>query len=303
MVETIETTRKFSINFPKAISEFQNAMKKFPVKQILYKIIFRGKGLEFDSYRVFENGDDGDLIDWKASLRANQLLARKYIEEKELNVYFLVDVSNSMLFGSGNKLKAEYAAEFVAALSHLVSTSGDRIGLVMFNDKIVKFLHPGSGRNQFALFMKFLADPNLYGGGFNLGKTIESVLKTVRSDYNVFIVVSDFIKVNSFSDERSMKIIGTKFETISVVIRDVLDEELPKTDYQFAIQDPYSNRQMILDPKIAAERYRENVALQKRILMALFKKSKIDSVEFLTKNSFASLLVAFLKRRSKRGRI
>ena len=86
-------------------------------------------------------------------------------------------------------------------------------------------------------------------------------------------------------------------------IRDVLDEELPKTDYQFAIQDPYSNRQMILDPKIAAERYRENVALQKRILMALFKKSKIDSVEFLTKNSFASLLVAFLKRRSKRGRI
>ncbi len=293
---------KFLLNFPKVIAEFENAMHKFPVKKILYKVIFRGRGLEFDSYRNFSPDDDASLIDWKASLRANSLLAKKYIEERELNIYFLVDVSNSMLFGSTDKLKAEFVAEFVVSLSHLVLGSGDKIGLVMFSDDVVKILRPSRGKNQFALFMKFLSDSSFYGGGFDLNKGIEHVLRMSNSPYTVFILVSDFIKTKKNS-ERELRLMGSKFETLAVMIRDPLDENLPKTKYQFSVQDPYSGRQMILDPDIAAKRYRKNVVRQKGMMKEIFKHSGIDLLELVTDKGIVIPLSGFLKQRAMGSRM
>ncbi|MBT3398341.1 DUF58 domain-containing protein [archaeon] len=288
---------KLMVNIPKVISEFENAMHRFPVKKVLYRAVFRGKGLEFDSYRGFEKGDNAELIDWKASLRSNNLLIKKYIEERNLGVYFLVDVSNSMLFGSGNKLKAEYAAELIAALSHLIIGAGDQVGLIMFSDKIVKILHPSNSKNQFALFAKFLSDSEFYGGGFDLDMAIDHVLKTVRSEYTVFIMVSDFIKVKKNVDLK-LRMLGSRFEVMSVMIRDQMDEHLPNIKHQFAVQDPYSGRQMILDPSIAAEKYREQVIRQKGMLKDLFRRANIDLLELNTTKPFAISVSSFLKGRA-----
>lgn len=291
---------KFLVNFPKKIAEFEAALHRFPVKKILYNVLFQGRGLEFDSYRDFSPSDDAELIDWRATLRANNLLAKKYIEERNLDIYFFVDVSNSMLFGSGNQLKAEYAAEFVVALSHLIVNSGDKIGLVMFSDDVVKVLHPAGSKNQFALFSKFLSDPTLYGGGFDLNKAVETVLKTVKSSYTVFIIVSDFIKTPKNS-EKALRLMGTRYETISVMVRDQMDENLPRTSYQFAVQDPYSGRQMVLDPAIAAEQYRKNVIRQKGMMKEIFQKSHIDLLELITDKPFAIPTASFLKIRAVGG--
>ncbi len=293
---------KFVLNFPRAIAEFENAMQKFPVKKILYKNIFRGKGLEFDSYRVFQPDDDASLIDWKATLRSNQILAKKYIEERELNVYFLVDVSNSMLFGSGDKLKAEYAAEFVASLAHLVLGSGDKIGLVMFSDEVVKILRPARTKNQFALFTKFLGDSSLYGGGFDINKAISHVLQTVKSPYTIFILVSDFIRTKKKSLD-DLRLMGSRFESLAVMIRDRFDEDLPDEGYQLAVQDPYSGKQMILDPGIAREKYRKNVIKQKLLIRDMMRKSRIDLLELITDKSFVISVSSFLRGRSMGSRI
>jgi uncharacterized protein (DUF58 family) len=290
------------LNFPRAIAEFENAMQKFPVKKILYKNLFRGKGLEFDSYRLFQPDDDASLIDWKATLRSNQIMARKYIEERELNVYFLVDVSNSMLFGSGDKLKAEYAAEFVASLSHLVLGSGDKIGLVMFNEDVVKILRPSRTKNQFALFTKFLGDSSLYGGGFDVDKAIEHVLRTVTSPYTVFILVSDFIRTKISSQEK-LKLMGTRFESLAIMVRDRLDENLPDANYQFAVQDPYTGKQMVLDPAIARDKYRENVVRQKAKIREMMRHSKMDMLEVITDKSFVVSVSGFLRARAMGSRI
>lgn len=292
---------KFAVDFPRAIAEFENAMQKFPVKKILYRNIFRGKGLEFDSYRDFEPDDDANLIDWRASLRANKIVARKYIEERELNVYFLVDVSNSMLFGSGDKLKAEYAAEAVASLAHLVLSAGDKIGLVMFNQEIVKFLQPARTKNQFALFTKFLSDSTLYGGGFDIEKAIRYVLGSVKAPYTIFVLVSDFIHTRRDCID-SLKLMGNRFESVAVMIRDRLDEDLPEGNYQFAVEDPYTGRQMILDPSIARDRYKENVFQQKKIIRQMCRDSRIDLLELLTDKKFVVTLTGFLKGRSRGGR-
>jgi len=291
---------KLVVNFPRKIAEFESALQRFPVKNIMYNVMFQGRGLEFDSYRDFSPSDDAGLIDWRATLRSNNLLAKKYVEERNLNIYFLVDVSNSMLFGSGNKLKAEYVAELVVALSHLIVNSGDKIGLVMFSDDVVKILHPSSGKNQFALFTKFLSDSSFYGGGFDLNNAIEYVLRSVKSSYTIFILVSDFIKTRKNS-EKTLRLMGARYETLAVMIRDQMDERLPETSYQFSVQDPYSGRQMVLDPTIAAERYRKNVIRQKGMMKEIFKKSKIDLLELTTDKSFAIPIASFLKARATGG--
>lgn len=291
---------KFKVDFPGVISQFENAMHRFPVKKLLYKAVFRGRGLEFDSYREFGPDDDSSMIDWKASLRANELLAKSYVEERNLNVYFILDVGNSMLFGSGNKLKSEYASELIIALSHLIINSGDRIGLVMFNDDVVKVLHPSNSKNQFALFANLLSDSNYYGGGFDLGNALEKTLKTVKSSYTVFVIVSDFIMTRKDSFKK-LNLMGNRFETIAIMIRDPFDESLPKTSYQFAIQDPYSNRQMILDPSVAGEKYEQSVARQKAALKEMFKNSRIDLLELDSSKPFSMKVASFLKARAMGG--
>jgi len=293
---------KLLVNFPKAISQFENAMHRFPVKKVLYKSVFRGKGLEFESYREYAPDDDANLIDWKASLRANELLAKQYVEERELNIYFLIDVSNSMLFGSSDKLKAEYAAEFIASLSHLITNSGDRVGLVMFADNVVKVLHPSASKNQFALITKFLSDSNFYGGGFGVTNAIDYVLKTVKSSYTVFILVSDFIRMKK-NDLKSLRMMGSKFETFAVMIRDEMDEDLSNINFQFSIQDPYSRRQMILDPSLVAESYKNSVAKQKALIKEMMKRSRIDFLELKTNRGFIIPLSGFLKARAVGARI
>ena len=292
---------KFVLNYARAISEVEGAMKSFPVKNILYSSVFRGRGIAFDSYRRFEQDDDSSMIDWKASLRSNSLLAKKYIEEKDLNVYFLVDVSNSMLFGSRKRLKAEFAAELVVALCHLVINSGERIGLVMFNEGVSKILHPSSGRNQFALIAKFLSESEFYGGDFNLNAAIEHVLRTVKDSYTVFVLVSDFISMSG-ATRRNVRLLGTKFETLAIMIRDPLDENLPRTKYQFAVQHPYSGKQMILDPEIAAEKYRQGVVRRKKIIKDIFKESRTDVLELMIDKPFAIPMTSFFRARTS-GRV
>jgi len=293
---------KFLVNFPRAISEFENAMHKFPVKKILYKTIFQGKGLEFDSFRKFEPDEDASLIDWKASLRSNQILARKYIDERDLNVYFMVDVSNSMLFGSSKKLKAEFVTELVASLSHLIISAGDRVGLIMFSDDVVKVLRSSNSKNQFALFTKFLSDASFYGGGFDFDKAVKYVLTTIKTPYTVFILVSDFIKIRE-SNMRSFRLMGSRFESLAIMVRDPLDDNLPKTKYQFSIQDPYSNRQMILDPDIAAENYRRNVIRHKAMVRNILRKSNIDLLELNTDVKFVAPVSNFLRGRAMGVRV
>lgn len=108
-----------------------------------FKSVFKGRGLEFEGFRAYTASDDAKEIDWKASLRAQELLIRVLTEERNLKVFMLLDVSDSMIFASTDKLKAEYCAELVATLSYGVLAAQDSVGLAMFNDKIAKSI-PGN---------------------------------------------------------------------------------------------------------------------------------------------------------------
>jgi uncharacterized protein (DUF58 family) len=289
--------KKFQLDFEKTISQFEQALKRFQTRKVIYKSVFRGKGLEFDSYRNFEPDEDASMIDWRASLRANKLLAREYIEERDLNIYFILDVSSSMLFGSQKKLKAEYVAELIAAMSHLIVNSGDSAGLIMFNNDLVKLIRATKSKDQFYLITKFLSYPSLYGGNINFKNVFDKILGGLIPPLSIVIIISDFINLNQ-NFEKQLKILGTKFETMGFMVRDPLDNSLPETNYQIVLQDPSSNRQMLVDTAIAAEEYKMSSLHQKNMVKKLFSESGIDLLELHTDQPFVLPIASFLKTRA-----
>jgi uncharacterized protein (DUF58 family) len=289
-----------TIDYSGAISKFGKILKEFQIKKIIYKTVFRSRGLEFESYSDYTPDADASWIDWKASMKSNKLLIKKYKEERNLNFYFLVDASTSMLFGSRNKLKAEYAGEVVSALSYLILNSNDLVGLILFSDHEAKVLQPTNNKNQFNLIVRNLGDSSLYGSEFNLASAIDYLLSTVRQD-SVIVIVSDFIKLNQRVN-RQLKLLASKYETIGLMIRDPLDIRIPKINYPLLLQDSKSGRQILVDPSIVSERYKEISEMEINEVRDLFKSSSVDLLELETDKEFALPIASFLKKRASAGR-
>ncbi|MBM3234291.1 DUF58 domain-containing protein [Candidatus Pacearchaeota archaeon] len=289
--------KTLKVDFATKISQFEKVIKEFQLRRILYKSLFRAKGLEFEEYRHFEKDEDASSIDWKASLRAGEMLARKYVEERDMDIYFVVDASKSMFFGSKEKLKAEYAAEIVAVLSNLTLDSNDNPGLIMFQENLVKKISPRKGKKQFNLIMRFLCDGENYGGNFDINNAIKYLLKSISSKFSVVILISDFIHVKK-EFKFDLNLLSKRFETIAIMVRDSLDEELPKTSQQILIEDPHSGKQMVVNPSLIAENYKKNVKKQKEAITRIFREKGIDLLELSTGKEFIIPLVSFLRARA-----
>lgn len=268
------------------------------IRTIFYKKIFKGKGVEFDSYRKYTPGDDASLIDWKASMKANHPLIKQYIEERGLKVFFIIDVGDNMVFGSEDKLKNETAAEISATLSHLIVSSGDSIGFAMYSDKIKKVRMFNKGKKQFNIFIKNLKNPNLYGGVSNLKQTLRFLLPYLKDASAVFII-SDFINL----DQECMSLLKRftkKYETIGIMVRDIVDVQLPDLNKEIVIEDIYTRRQLLINPHIIKNKYKYNAFKQKQEMHDFFKKIGADLFEIYTDKDFVKPLADFLKSRVKK---
>jgi len=286
------------IDVASVMRELEVALKVLTEAKVMsrYRKIVKGKGLEFEDFRVYTPEDDASEIDWKASKRSNKLVIKRYKEERDMNVFFAVDVSASMLFGSTKKLKYEYAAELVAALSHFVLQSGDKVGLVMFSDRVVKYVEPGKGTNHFYMMLKDLLTPKYYGGGYAVGSAIEFLMKTVGEKSMLFLI-TDFIGLEK-GWERDIKISSGKFDGIAVIVRDPRDRALPKGTGQVVIEDPFSEREIMVDSsdsdRMEYERY---VRAEEERIKGSLREGGWDFVEISTDESFVMPILKFLKRR------
>ena len=261
-----------------------------------YRRLFKGRGLDFEDFRNYTTNDDASEIDWKASKRANQLVIRQYKEERDMKVFFLVDVSNSMLFGSTKKLKHEYAAELVAALAHFVLESGDKIGMIMFTDKVVKFVDCAKGRTHYYALLKRLLTPGMYGGGYNITNALKFLSNTVREKCLVFIV-SDFIGMERGWDT-ALKNVSGKFDGVAIKIRDPRDQVLPPEAGQVVVSDPYSDRELLVDCGDDARNiYESYVQRMDDEIKTILRESVWDLLEVTTDEDFVLPIIRFLKRR------
>ncbi len=293
--------QRLNIDLGERISEFEALMKHFLIQRIIYKIIFRGKGLEFDGYRDFSPEDDAIDIDWKATMRANKVLVRKYIEERDLKIMFVIDVSDNMVFGSAKKLKCEVAAELAGTMAHLIITSGDRVGFTFYNDGVLETVQPKGGKNRFHSFVYELGDPKKYGGNSNLTKTLDFLLDYLDESTSAVIIISDFIHVNKELHE-NLKLFGQKFETMAMMVKDPLDITFPMINQEVTIEDPVTNQQIIVNPRVAKKIYEKNALEQERMVEEIFNDCGVDLLKINTSEKFVPELAAYLRERAEKGK-
>jgi uncharacterized protein (DUF58 family) len=283
------------------ISDLETGIRDFEINKKLYKTILRGKGLDFDGYRMYGPDDDAANIDWKASKRANKLLTKQYIEERNIKVMFVVDVSDNMVFGSSQKLKCEMAAEIVIALSHLILKTKDKVGVILFNNKMVQRIDPLRGDKQFSLIKDILSDANNYGGVPSSINLTDYILNYLNRSIEALFIVSDFLKTDEKAFE-NLKAIGSRFETVAVMVKDPLDKELPNYSKEIVIENPSTGQQLIVNPKLARKTYSKSALEQEIIVKDMLKESAIDLLYIMTNEKFVPKLAEFLKERiSRRG--
>ncbi len=260
---------------------------------------FKGRGVEFSGFRQYQAEDDANRIDWKASLRSGDILIREFEEYKNTVVYFLLDVSDSMLFSSNEKLKCEYAAELLYMLADAFSKAGDAVGMGMFNEDIITSVDPGTGSKVLNRMKGNLLDGNIYGGGFNLEKTLLKT-KSKLSDRAVVIILSDFLGMKE-GWEKYIKMFTHGFEIIGISIKDERDLELPKMQGRFLLKDPYTENNIYIDAKKHREEYKKKNEEELEYMNSVFKQARGDFTLLRTDMEPTDKLIKFFSMRHKRS--
>jgi uncharacterized protein (DUF58 family) len=260
-----------------------------------WNTIFKGQGLEFAGYRSYTFGDDASKIDWGASLRAHELLVRELEEYRNFNIFFLVDVSNSMLFSSTGKLKAEYSAELAFSLCNAMMQSGDAIGLGLFTDKLVTKIPPSLGKGVYYNIVKDLTNPKNYGGNFDLTKALQYVSSFLQ-ERSVIIIISDFIGLKE-GWHRYLSILSGRYDVIGIMVRDPRDIEMPKSGGQFLVENPFTGEKMYIDSRQFAKLYSAETKREEEFVRNSFEKVKLGFISLRTDEDFQEPVMRYFRKR------
>jgi len=261
-----------------------------------YQTAFRGQGLEFYGFRKYSQADDASRIDWKASSRANDLLVREYTEERSLNVFFLVDASSTMLFGSRDKIKAQYAAELVASMSFAIIHSSDSVGLGMFNKNLVKNFLPASGEKQYYNILNNLVDLNLYGNGFDIEKPLKYYTGVLPRG-SLFFIVSDFIGLKGEEWIKALRVACRKLDVMGIMIRDVRDRLLPSEYSEIVLESPEDDRKKVINPAAIKHAYESYVKREEERIAEVFSQCGGEFMLLTTDADFVNAIIKTFKRR------
>jgi uncharacterized protein (DUF58 family) len=296
VLRTKPKVKRLNVDVASSISEFLAVMKEFRLKRDIYRLIFRGKGLEFEAFRDFSPDDDAEVIDWKTSSRAQKLLVKQYKEERDLKIMFLIDVGSNMIFGSGQKLKCEYITELVAAFSKLIMDSSDKVGFFLFSDELKHYIKPKSGEKHFQFFIDLLSSADTYGGVTNLDLGLDFAMRYLDKSINSVILISDFLRISKDTEKR-INLLSSLYETVIIRVRDLLDVTLPNVEGEITLENPATGEQVVVNPKIARANYEKHAREQSKFVEDIFKKSQADYLDLITTKSFSVPLAIFLKQR------
>jgi len=245
-----------------------------------WSALLKGRGMEFAGFRQYTSSDDASRIDWGASLRANDTLVREFEEFKNVNILFLLDVSDTMLSSSQKKLKAEYAAELMFQLSIALMNNGDSVGFALFTDHIVTQELPSVGRLMVNRMAASLSKPENYGGKKNFGNVITAVNAQLKERVLV-IIVSDFIGFEAGWD-RYVRMLGQKYDLIGIMLRDPRDRNFPEGKGQIVLQDTLTGEKMFVDIDDARESYGKYVEEEEAYIKRVFDTAKAGLVSVST---------------------
>ena len=265
-----------------------------------YHSVFKGQGMEFDEVRGYQPGDDIKTIDWNVTARTGHPYVKRYVEEREITVFFLVDLSRSGNFGSHEKLKNEIAAEFCALLAFSAIKNNDKVGLIVFTDTIELFIPPAKGTSH---VLRLIRELLFFEPGKIRKKTGTDIalaldyLGRVLHKRGVVFLVSDFLDQNF---EKPLRVLARRHDLIAVTVSDPRELALPDVGL-LEIQDAETGEIVVIDTgsKTVRSRYTHLAEEKNRALSDLFQSTGIDQIQLLTDRDYVLDLVKFFRKRMR----
>ena len=263
-----------------------------------YHSVFKGHGIEFDEVREYTPGDDIRSIDWNVTARMGHPFVKRFCEERELTILFLVDVSGSQSFGSGARPKSELAAEITCLLALSAIKNQDKIGLVLFSDRIEKSIPPRKGRTAALRLVREVLATEETRRGTDLAAALR-FLNQVQKRRAVVFIISDFMDTGY---ERELRVTARHHDVVCCPISDPRERELPDVGL-VEIQNPETGELTLLDTssRQVREGFRETAAREDEELKRLFRKNKIDTLALSTERPAIEDVHALFRKRQTRA--
>jgi uncharacterized protein (DUF58 family) len=264
-----------------------------------YHSVFKGRGMEFDEVREYQHGDDVRTIDWNVTSRAGRPFVKRYVEERELTVLLLVDMSASGAFGSAGKMKSEVAAEISALLAFSAIKNNDRVGAILFTDRVEKFIPPRRGSKHVLRVIREVLFHAPQNRGTCIQKALEHLNLVVHKRSVVFLI-SDLLDQGF---EQLLKVANRRHDIVIIQTIDPRERDLPDVGI-LEIRDAETGELVRVDTALPRVRntIRENWDRNQARLANLFDSHRIDHLTIQAGRPYSIPLIRFFEERAKRIR-
>jgi len=283
-----------------------------------YHSVFKGQGMNFDEVREYQPGDDVRAIDWNVTARMNHPFIKKFVEERELTLMLVVDVSGSGLFGSYAQSKRELAAEIASVLAFSAIRNNDKVGLILFSDEVEKFIPPRKGRGHVLRVIREVLFFEPKHRGTDLNQALEFFLR-VQSHKAITVIVSDFIGSPRRSGEKRsrsqmmlleslaqssftmLRQANRRHDLVAVQVTDPRELELPDLG-RLVFQDAETGEIVEVNTGDARKRkaFAERQAKAQQDMLRLLRRAGIDTIPLRTDQDYGPSLAKFFESREKR---
>lgn len=261
-----------------------------------YHSAFKGKGMSFKEVREYAPGDDIRFIDWNVSARFGHPFSKMFEEERELTVMLLIDISKSSTFGTNYGRKRDVAAEMAAVLAFSAVSNADKVGAVLYSDKVEQYIPPKKGRQHALFIVRELLSIEPTGNGTQLSPAIKYFNNAIKQTSIAFIL-SDFIDKNY---EQVLRVAGKKHDIIGIKIYDKMDMELPDAGLiQMIDSESGQARWVDTGNSFVRKKYQEEFFTNTAYCASVFKKAGSDLLHLKTGDDYVNVLQRFFKSRIK----
>ncbi|MCY3610389.1 MAG: DUF58 domain-containing protein [Gemmatimonadetes bacterium] len=264
-----------------------------------YHSVFKGRGMSFAEVREYRYGDDIRGIDWNVTARTGSPHVKVFEEERELTLMLVVDVSASAHFGTRARMKSELAAELCGVLAFSAIKNNDKVGLILFSDRIEHFVPPRKGRRHALRVLRELLYRPAEGTGTDIAGALEYLARVTRRRAVAFLV-SDFLAEGY---ERALSVAARRHDLVAVRVGDAREAAIPAMGF-VEFEDPETGRRVVVNTSGRAfrERFGEGRAAARARVDEVFRRSKVDSIEVTTGVPYERALRRFFEERGRRVR-
>jgi len=287
--ELLKRVRRIEISTRKAVNE---------VFAGEYHSVFKGRGIEFLEVREYYPGDEVRTIDWNVTARFGSPFVKVFAEERELTVIIMVDASSSLKFGSVDKMKAELATELSALFAFSAIKNNDRVGLIIFTDRIERYLPPRKGTQNGLRLIREILSFKPERKATDLTLALDFLFRVQRRKAVVFLI-SDFLAEGY---EEKLKVARKRYDLIAISLNDPREKEIPSIGL-LELEDVESGNTLLLDSAdpLVREHFSSAFTGKRRKQSETFRQAEVDAIHIYTGENYESALVKFFKERERRA--